>query len=137
MSMIVMTVITMAVIIVIVFETSVFQEIVDDRRSRAGINIGREQMIQLSPIQIVRRHALILFDIFGVRNAKRSFKLTHQEQPLHVSGRLHCTTATSTRRRVRVNQWLTEHRLEHSRSRYSVTLWQTNSGRFNQKASDV
>jgi hypothetical protein len=67
---------TIAVVIIIVFETSVLQEIVHDRRSRAGINIGREKMIQLSPIQIVRRHALILFDIFGVRNAERSFKLT-------------------------------------------------------------
>ncbi len=76
MTMTVTIAIAIAMVIIIVFETSVFQEIIDDRRSRAGINIGREQMIQLRPIQIVRRHALILFDIFGVRNAKRSFKLT-------------------------------------------------------------
>jgi hypothetical protein len=57
---VVMIVIVMAVamIITVVFEASVLQEIVDDRRSRAGINIGREQMIQLSPVQIVRRHEL-------------------------------------------------------------------------------
>jgi len=58
MSMIVMTVIivTVAVIMIIFLETSVLQEIIDDRRSRAGVNVGREKMIQLRPVQIVRRH---------------------------------------------------------------------------------
>ncbi len=40
----------------IVVETAVVQKIINDRRSCSRIDVGRQQMIELSSIKIVRRH---------------------------------------------------------------------------------
>jgi len=44
----------------VVVETSVIEEIIDDGGSSCGVDVRREKMVQFSPVQIIRRHALPL-----------------------------------------------------------------------------
>ena len=57
---VVVVVIMMMIIIVVIAKAAVIQQIIDDRRSGGWVDIWREEMIQLGPVQIIRRHLLPL-----------------------------------------------------------------------------
>jgi len=59
-TIVVETIVVTSVIATVVVETSVIEEIIDDGGSSCGIDVRGKKMIKLSPVQIIRRHALPL-----------------------------------------------------------------------------
>jgi hypothetical protein len=57
---IVIVVIMMLVIVVVIVKAAVIQQIIDNCRSSGWVDIWREKMIQLGPVQIISRHLLPL-----------------------------------------------------------------------------